>query len=277
MDYCVGPYHVLVIQRAMLAVASLFVIATDQIVAQGSKSGAEVSGRVTQTGDTSIAVAGADVEIVGIGLHRVSNSAGRFVFAEVPAGDYEIRARKVGYRPVVLQLAVKAGMSYRQDIEFKRLPQTLTEVRIDGRLLKVPVRFADAYIRASHGVGKFFTRDDIAQLSPIDVNSLLNWVPTVRATDRGVIFPRCQGNIPSSITGRSSRRETLPKVQVYIDGVRVTNYNVNDSTALVNQVSDALRSVHPSNIEVIEGYSGITRIPPEFAGGACAVIAIWTK
>ena len=42
-------------------------------------------------------------------------------------------------------------------------------------------------------------------------------------------------------------------------------------------VLEQLRSAHPSNFEVMEVYSGITQIPPEFASDACAVIAIWTK
>ena len=66
-------------------------------------------------------------------------------------------------------------------------------------------------------------------------------------------------------------------MQVYIDGVRVTNYGGNDSLTLVNQLSDVLRLVHVRDIEAMEVYTGISRIPPEFSSDACAVVAIWTR
>lgn len=77
--------------------------------------------------------------------------------------------------------------------------------------------------------------------------------------------------------GSARVRQCLAKVQVYIDGVRMTTYGGDDSTTLVNQVSDVLRLVHVRNIEAIEVYIGIARIPAEFLNDACAVVAIWTK
>ena len=58
------------------------------------------------------------------------------------------------------------------------------------------------------------------------------------------------------------------KVQVYIDGTRVTQSS---------SVTDALRLVTPRDIEAMEVYTGVARIPAEFLNDACAVIAIWTK
>jgi hypothetical protein len=65
--------------------------------------------------------------------------------------------------------------------------------------------------------------------------------------------------------------------EVRIDGVRMTTYGGDDSTTLVNQVSDVLRLVHVKNIEAMEVYTGIARIPAEFLNDACAVVAIWAK
>jgi hypothetical protein len=104
-------------------------------------------------------------------------------------------------------------------------------------------------------VGKFFTREDIDKPNAYDVRSLLNLVPTVYTNDRTITFERCKG--PGS------------KVQVYIDGTRMT--------ALNPSVPDALLLVHVKNIEIMEVYTGVARIPAEFVNDACAVIAIWTK
>ena len=42
-------------------------------------------------------------------------------------------------------------------------------------------------------------------------------------------------------------------------------------------VAEALHLVTPRDIEAIEVYTGVARIPAEFLEDACAVIAIWTK
>lgn len=269
--------------RASAPIALMtLLLARVPVAAQVPTSGAVISGRVTQVGDSSIALAGVDIEIVGTGMHRFTNSAGRFAYTDVPAGDYEIRVRLVGYRPAILHLEVVAGRSYRQDFAIAPIPQTLAEVRIDGKLVKVPIRYEEVYKRASRGFGKFFTREDIEQLHPYEVKSLLNLIPTVQANDRGVTFQRCQANMPSppgQITGGKSTavRQSLAKVQGYIDGVRMTTYGGNDSLTLVNQVTDVLRYIHPNDIQIMEVYTGVARIPAEFLNDACAVIAIWTK
>lgn len=38
-----------------------------------------------------------------------------------------------------------------------------------------------------------------------------------------------------------------------------------------------LRTVHPSSIQIMEVYSGLSQIPAEFLEDACAVIVICTK
>jgi outer membrane cobalamin receptor len=158
-------------------------------------------------------------------------------------------------------VVLEAGRASEQNIELHRHPNALTEVRIEGRMLKVPARFEDVYARAAHEHGTFFTRQDIDKLNPYDVQSLLSLVPTVYPNDRGVTFQRCQTGLSMGQTD---------KVQVYIDGTRMT--------ALPGtSVSEALKLVIPRDIEAMEVYTGVARIPAEFRNDACAVIAIWTK
>lgn len=130
-------------------------------------------------------------------------------------------------------------------------------------MLKVPARFEDVYARAAHEHGTFFTRQDIDKLNPLDVGSLLDRVPSVYMSGNTPVFARCKGPLAGGSPGTST-------VQVYIDGTRVT---ASKSTA----VPEALRLVTPRDIEAIEVYSGVARLPAEFLEDACAVIAIWTK
>ena len=235
-------------------------------LAQTPTSLAVLTGRVTQAGDTSIAVGGAEVEIVGTALSQGANGDGRFRFVDLVPGTYELRVRRIGYEPVTLRVVLQEGRSYDQAIELPRHPHALTEVRIEGRMLKVPARFEDVYARAAHENGTFFTRQDIEKLNPYDVKSLLNLVPTVHTNDSDVFFQRCNpglqllGMIPGLQPG---------KVQVYIDGTRVTQID--------GSVNEALHLVKPADIEAMEVYTGVARIPAEFLNDACAVVAIWTK
>jgi hypothetical protein len=157
-----------------------------------------VSGRVTQAGDTSIAVGGADVEIVGTALRRNANGEGRFRFDDMLPGTYELRVRSLGYEPASLRVVLEGGRSYVQAVELHRHPNALTEVRIEGRMLKVPARFEDVYARAAHEQGTFFTRQDIEKLNPYDVGSLLDRVPTVYMHGDTPTFVRCTGALSGS-------------------------------------------------------------------------------
>jgi hypothetical protein len=248
------------LRRICFALAAMLV-ARMQSAAQAPRLSGILSGRVTQAGDTTIGVGGADVEIVGTGLRKYADGEGRFRFADIAPGTYEFRVRSLGYQATVLRLVVEEAHSPVRNIELRRLPNALTEVRIEGRMVKVPARFEEVYARAAKGEGTFFLRQDIDRLNPFDVQSLLNMVPTARINDRKISFARCEGALGAQTEG---------KVQVYIDGTRVT---ASPSTSTL----DAIRLVHPRQIEAMEVYTGVARIPAEFLNDACAVIATWTK
>jgi hypothetical protein len=260
-----------------LSIAML--LAPMDVRAQAPTTGAVISGRVTQAGDTTIGVGGAEVEIVGTALHRYANGEGFYRFTDVPAGTYELRVRMIAFQPATLRVQVEAGRSLNQNIALLRLTNALTEVRIEGRLLPVPARFEAVYARAARSNGKFFSRQDIQQLDPYDVKSLLNLVPTVQTNDRGITFERCQAGLSGmSISPRaqSATANLQPaKVQIYVDGQRMTGRAQRDSEG--TETRDVLRLVNPRDIEAMEVYTGVARIPAEFLNDACAVIAIWTK
>ena len=173
--------------------------------------------------------------------------------------------------PVTLRVELAAGQSVERRIELSRLPNALTEVKIEGKLVKVPARYENVFRRAARGVGKFFTSADIEQLDAYDVPSILGRVPTVSASDNGVSFQRCQAGLPSPGGSSAASNSTIPRVQVYVDGMRMTHGGDPE------EVNSILRGVRPSQIEIMEVYTGVARIPGEFNNDACAVIAIWRK
>ena len=253
--------------------------------ARGTASGV-LSGRVTQAGDT-LGVAGAQIELLGTSVLHWADNDGRFRF-QVPPGYYDVRVRMLGYQPWKARMEFADGRSDDRTIPLKRLPNVLTEVRIEGRPVKVPARFEDVYRRGALGFGKFFTREDIERLHPFDVQALLQTIPGILVDDRGVRFQRCTSDL-SGLSPATGGGAPLPaKVKVYIDGLQVSKESQSQTldtrlgaptSGATNEddVDHTLRSIRPTAIQAMEVYRGVGQIPGEFLSDACAVIAIWTK
>jgi hypothetical protein len=256
-------------------VVSLACLALTRTVAQAQSATAELSGRVTQAGDSTITVGGASIELTGTGRRTYADRDGRFTLGQVPAGDYELRARRLGYQPVTRRITVVAGVDRDESIELPRLAGALTAVRIEGRMMKVPARFEDVYRRGAAGWGKFITREMIDSLQPFDTKRLFEGIPSVRVNDRGITFDKCP-NQPSN--------KWLSNVQVYVDGDRRTRLQKAERLdprdlipTITDDANDVLKSIRPFEIQAMEIYTGTARIPGEFNNDACAVVAIWTK
>lgn len=243
--------------------------------AQVPAHGAELWGRVLLAGDT-VPLPGTVVEIGGLSSSATATRTGFFRFARLPAGQYTMRVRKLGYESANVPIELKDGETEHRDIELTRLTTTLTEVRIEGQVRKVPPRFQDVYHRMSTATGKFFTREDIDRLNPTDVQSLLDQVPTARVSRGGIKFARCNEG------GQMALSSGGGKVQIWIDGLRMTGRigpapQTGADDAIAAEQRDVLKMVNPTQVQAMEVYSGVARIPGEFLDDACAVIAIWTK
>jgi len=220
-----------------------------------------LAGRVAQAGDTSITVGGASLELTGTGRRIYADRDGRFTFGNVPAGDYDLRVRRLGYQPLTRHISLAAGTGMEETFELPRLAGALTSVRIEGRMVKVPARFENAYRRGSSGWGRFITREMIDSLHPLDTKRLFEGIPTVRVGDGGITFTKCMDQVGTAAKSN---------VQVFVDGRGATVFDADD-------VNSVLESIHPLEMQAMEIYTGVARIPAEFLNDACAVVAIWTK
>jgi len=239
--------------------------------AQTPRVGADAVGRVFQVGD-SIGLPGALVEVVGQGIRSMANRVGRYRLVGLVPGPHVLQVRLMGYLKKTLQVNLQQGRLSQLDISLDRFPNALTEVRIEGQRRRVPPRYEDVYRRMKVASGKFFTREDIDRFNPLDVQSLLMQAPTVHVNRSGITFARCNG---AAATGGSGLGGS-PGVQIWIVGNRMTGRLLRNRPDPDEQ-REVLQQVHPSQIQAIEIYSGVARIPGEFLDDACAVIAIWTK
>lgn len=195
-----------------------------------------------------------------------TDAAGRAAVHATSAGLQRVTIARIGYTPRDTAVAFAAPGGAVVTVRLAHIVSTLAEVRINGRVVRAPVKYADVLDRAAAGHGTFFTKDDLGGAR--DLKSLLAAVPGVQARDRGVSFSRCRGELGSAL----SVANAAAAVQVYIDGLLVVAGS-NDEDPLTL----AMRRVNPRDIEMVEVYNGVTRIPVEFLSNACAVIAIWTR
>lgn len=240
--------------------------------AQAEPVDAALWGRVFLADDT-VGIPGVVVELLGARVRTTTGPRGFYRFWGLEPGAHTLRVRRVGYQSLTLDVVLLADRAEQRDIRLTRLATTLTRIRIEGEVREVPPRFEEVYRRMTTANGKFFTREDIDRLNPQDVQSLLLRVPTARINSQGIQFARCNeaGALALSPGGG--------KVHIYIDGFRMTGRGslIGEKDPVEAEQREVLRSVKPTQIQAIEVYSGVSRIPGEFLEDACAVIAIWTR
>lgn len=200
----------------------------------------------------------ADVRVDGVRL-AWSASTRAYGSGPLPHGVRTLRVRRLGYRPYERSVDIDDVASPVR-VELHPLTTLLPEVVVAGRRLRIDERYLPVVMRAQSSWGELFTRDDLR--GAYDVQSLLESIPGVRVQADRIRFSRCQDQLPGTVTPG--------KVQVYLDGVRLT------ADADVPDVQ-AIRTVSPAAVEVVEVYRGVSRIPGEFLNDACAVIALWTR
>jgi hypothetical protein len=258
-----------------LALAAIAAEAPPALAGSGT-----ITGRVLRARD-SLPLGDALVTLDGTNLSQRTWNDGTFRIPGVPAGEHAVRVARVGYHPLVVPVAVGAGTNALEPLRLIDLPNRLNAVEIFGVRRDIPPGLEEVYRRGASGLGRFFTREDIVRENAFDVKSVFNAVPGVYWNDRGIGFSRCMSQLPSDprATGGIPSPPPRPKVQVYIDGMRVTH----DAAGSIDKIDEtydivgALRMININEIQAIELYTGVAQIPAEFLSDACAVIAIWTR
>lgn len=204
-----------------------------------------------------------------------TDSAGFFTL-EVGRSDSTIAFRRIGYQPL---LATVHPLPPPGDTVLVRLvtsPVTLPEVVISASPSK-PLRYAgttkydDVFLRRRIGLGTLITREEIDQRVVLATHELLEGVSGVRIWNgppKRIRFTRC--GEPGGIA-------------IFLDGMRqITAAPSPDRGPRTFTVEDEpdieiLSRINPSDMEMIEVYSGASEIPAVFHWNGCAVIAIWTR
>lgn len=209
----------------------------------------------------------ADISVVGVDARVVTSESGKFRFLQVPAGQYLLVVRRIGFAPTSGIIEVPADDTLRLSYTLGRSITTLDTVAVNSR--RVTMRMLDFEVRRRQAQGQFLTQEEIERRNLIQVADYMR-------SFRGVEVSRVTTEQFAG-TQIYSRREgggytqdlqlNYCPLQVMLDGIVLPrNFNL-----------DLLPS--PKQIAGIEVYSGPATVPPQFGGPdrRCGLMAVWTR
>ena len=223
-----------------------------------------LQGRVT-TPDGK-AVGRVQVQAMGTNYFTQTDTTGRFRFTDLPVGPYFLRARKVGYDPVVFSATIMRGDSL--DASVTLIPftaargQRLDTVRVTADAQRTSQRLRGFDERRRNARGFFIDQKEIMQRQPSYLSDLLR--------GRANVTVQRNGQTGETIVygPRLSISSGYCPLALIIDGVLIQNAGAS---------IDAL--VPPQMIAGVEVYNSGTSVPSEFArlGTDCGAIIVWTR
>ncbi|HKW09863.1 MAG TPA: SusC/RagA family TonB-linked outer membrane protein [Gemmatimonadaceae bacterium] len=226
---------------------------------------ASITGRVTDA-PTGQPLANAQIAVVGTNIGAQTNSDGQYTIRITTAGNYELRALRVGYGEQRRSVAVVAGQSSTQNFQMTPVPVSLNPV----------VTTATGQQRREE-VG-----NDIAQVPAAAVvasGTVSNAADLLTSRAPGVtVFEGTQTGAGVRVRIRGTSSLSLTNNPIYVvDGVRVEGTTGSSSVSVGGTTPARINDINPEeieSIEVVKGPSASTLYGTDAANG---VIVITTK
>jgi hypothetical protein len=200
----------------------------------------------------------ADVGILARHLLTRTDAEGRFLMRRVPAGEFEVSVRRLGFEPRLLTVNISGQGTDSLHVVLAPRAQLLGGVEISERERRVWLDLEGFYRRRIRGIGQYVTRDEFRNTGT--VTDMLRTVPGLqivqrRGARRGVRFQS------TSLTGG----DCMP--MIWLDGQKAPRMEVDD--------------VPVHDVEGIELYSGPSTTPQQFSPdntrNTCGTIVIWSR
>ena len=208
----------------------------------------------------------ADVSVVGIGARVITSENGRFRMLQVPAGQYLLVVRRIGFAPTSGIIEVPEADTMRLAYTLTRSSLLLDTVRVKER--RVTMRMLEFEQRRMQGQGQFITREDIERRNSMAAFDFLRNV-------RGVDVQRITNTQFAGMVALSKREggsvggdgSGACAMQILLDGIVLPRFF---NLELLPP---------PQQIAGIEVYSGAATVPPQFGGAdrRCGLVAVWTR
>ena len=251
------------------------------VLRPGPDPTATLSGRVTD-GEGGSGLAGATIELNGR-VVAVSDSLGAFAAPGTPvvwgSNDVVVRHRAFSDRSVSGSIWVSTPRQFfGLVVAMEVVPVGLPEVPVTVQSAKLAAEGFYQRREELRGAGIFFTNAEITERNPRRLEDLLPRSIAGSGLRRGPrsavgTDPVTGDPVPAQTFGLAEESEPCRPV-FYMDGLRVGGV---EAPAGVGSGLDQL--VHPDEVEGIEIYESVSRLPPEYSpiGSVCGVILIWTR
>lgn len=176
-------------------------------------------------------IAGATVTVVGTGYVTITDNQGFFLFQNLPAGEYQLRASSIGYASAVSKaMTVTQDVSVSLEIKLRPLPIPLPELTVSAK--RDQKEFEE--LPSPRAV---LTEEQIRRYSASNLSEVLNSLPGVYVQQAGP-----NGSLRVSIRGSAS-----DQVLILLNGVKITSAQTGEAdlnSIPVNQVK---------RVEIIKG------------------------
>jgi TonB family protein len=248
----------------MCARSCLFLVALTSFVVTpaaltrvaAAQSMGTLAGKVT--GETGLALTGADVAVDGTQLRTTTDERGEFRLSGLPAGRVGIKARRLGFRPDSAKVLMPESGTETVNLTLSIATQELKPVLVHGDRVRYSGRLAGYYERLERrSAGVFVTRAQIEKENAHNLTQLLQRVP-------GISLQRVAGG---AMGIRMRDRTCWPLV--WLDG-----------NALPSGETD-LDGIQPNSLEGVELYLGSTTAPARYTWtrnlASCGTILLWSR
>jgi hypothetical protein len=221
----------------------------------------------------------AEVALPELNKSETTNSRGEFRITGIPAGEYRISVRRIGYGAADTKLAFNGTGTVERRVVLGRAV-TLEAVQVTATAYDKMRQSFDDNKRV--GLGHFMTRDEIQKYDGMDLSLLLKQIPTTGVADVGghswVTSRRRPPTISSTQFYRPDNAEKMQGMpiecwaHVYVDGV------LQNAPKEPTEPFD-LKQIPPERIEKLEFYAGPGETPALYSrmGSQCGVLVIWTR
>lgn len=247
---------------------------TSSLLAAGARGPVAFTGTVTgvvtdsATGQplpaaqVSVQVAGAATALLGAS----TTSAGRYTIPGVPAGDFVVRVRRVGYAPAESRVTVRDGQTATVNFTLGASTARLDQVVVTGTA-------GGTQMRAIGNVVEAVSASDLTAKVPV-----ANVGQIIGGRTPGVIMLPASGQVGTGaqirIRGVSSLSLTNDPI-LYIDGVRMDAEAARGPTQRGGGGAGRLNDINPEDIErieIIKGPAAATLYGTEASNGVIQII-----
>lgn len=245
---CATCSHIDRMRATTVLILGSFFAGTVDAQAVARRNLGAIDGVVADTGLHPLA--DATVSILGTEIRVATGANGRFRITGVPAGDYTMLTRRIGFEATTARVQIAEAETLRVAFSLEPVVAHLSPVTVKAAGLSP--KMAEFFARRELGEGQYLTQAEIDTRNSLEVRDLLRSFTgvSVGATEvfntRGHVLRQCVYRLIVDGTFAFTRLDLLPPVK---------------------------------DVAGIEVYIGPATVPLQYrsADKTCGVILIWTK